>query len=73
MFADALKSRLIAEERWLEGGTRGYPLGRAAALAVDVRGLGGAAASAGGPGQLDQIRLILTGVTALACSACRRS
>jgi len=67
MFADALKSRLIAEERWLEGGTRGYPLGRAAALAADVRGLGGAAAP-GGPGQLDQIRLIITGAVVLSCS-----
>ena len=61
MFADALKSRLIAEERWLEGGTRGYPLARAAALAIDVRTLT-AAASPGRPSQLDQMRLILTGV-----------
>ena len=36
MFADALKSRLMAEERFLEGGTRGYQLQRAAALAADV-------------------------------------
>ena len=36
MFADALKSRLMAEERALEGGTRGYQLLRAATLAADV-------------------------------------
>ena len=66
MFADVLKSRLIAEERWLEGGTRGYPLGRAAALAADVRGLGGGA-SPGRPSQLDQIRLILTGARTEKC------
>lgn len=39
MFADALKSRLMAEERALEGGTRGYQLQRAVALATDVRPL----------------------------------
>ena len=36
MFADGLKVRLMAEERALEGGTRGYQLHRAAALAADV-------------------------------------
>ena len=59
LFADALKSRLMAEERSLEGGTRGYTLARAAALAADVAVLG--PASPGRPNQLDQIGLILTG------------